>query len=127
PADFKAAEQVATTLLRAVGGNRPHIYDIDADLRPEGKGGPLARSLEGFRAYYENYAQPWERLAMVRARIAAGDRDLADRFFAVLDPFVWRGGMSDDERREIRRIKARIEHERIPASEDAQYHLKLGR
>ena len=127
PADFAAAERIATTLLRDVGGNRPHIYDLDADLRPEGKDGPLARSLDAYRTYFENYAQPWERLAMVRARAVAGDADLARRFFAVLDPFVWRDGISDDERREIRRVKARVENERIPATDDAQYHLKLGR
>lgn len=127
PADFKEALRVATSLLHGVGGHRPHIYDLDADLRPEGKDGPLARSLDGFRTYYESYAQPWERLAMVRARAVAGDRDLAARFFDVLDPFVWRGGVSEAERREIRRVKARVETERIAASEDAQYHLKLGR
>ncbi len=57
----------------------------------------------------------------------AGDRELANRFFEVLDPFVWQDGLSEADRREIRRIKARVEHERIPANEDAQYHLKLGR
>ncbi|MEY2422708.1 MAG: [glutamine synthetase] adenylyltransferase / [glutamine synthetase]-adenylyl-L-tyrosine [Acidimicrobiaceae bacterium] len=127
PSDFAVAERVATSLLRDVGGNRPHIYDLDADLRPEGKDGPLARSLEGFRTYFEGYAQPWERLAMVRARAVAGDPDLASRFFEVLEPFVWRDGLSDSDRREIRRIKARVEHERIPANEDAKFHLKLGR
>ena len=127
PADFAAAERVATTLLHRVGGNRPHIYDLDADLRPEGKDGPLARSLDAYRSYYESYAQPWERLAMVRARPVAGDPDLTSRFLDVLDAFVWRDGVSDVERREIRRIKARVEHERIPAKEDATYHLKLGR
>jgi glutamate-ammonia-ligase adenylyltransferase len=127
PADFAVAERVATTLLRDVGGNRPHIYDLDADLRPEGKDGPLARSLDAFHTYFESYAQPWERLAMVRARAVAGDADVARRFFDVLDPFVWREELSDEERREIRRIKARVETERIPPNEDAQYHLKLGR
>jgi glutamate-ammonia-ligase adenylyltransferase len=127
PADFEAAERTATTLLRVVGGNRPHIYDIDADLRPEGKDGPLARSIDAFRLYYEQYAQPWERLAMVRARAVGGDADVAARFFDVLEPFVWKGGITDAERREIRRIKARVETERIPAHEDPQYHLKLGR
>ena len=127
PADFAAAERVATTLLHHVGGNRPHIYDLDADLRPEGKDGPLARSLDAYRAYYDTYAQPWERLAMVRARPVAGDADLAARYLEVLNTFVWRDGLSDAERREIRRVKARVEHERIPAQEDAAYHLKLGR
>jgi len=127
PADFKEAERIATSLLRGVGGNHPHIYDLDPDLRPEGKDGPLARSLDGYRTYYEGYAQPWERMAMVRARVIAGDRGLGRRFFDVLDPFVWRGSVSETERREIRRIKARVENERIAANEDAQYHLKLGR
>src|SRR5947199_1133138 len=64
---------------------------------------------------------------MGRARPVAGDAAVAKRFFDVLDPFVWRDGLSDADRREIRRIKARVENERIPANEDAQYHLKLGR
>jgi glutamate-ammonia-ligase adenylyltransferase len=124
--DFAAAERVAVQLLRSVGGNVPHIYDIDLDLRPEGKDGPLARSLDGFRTYFDRWAQPWERLAMARARFAAGDRDVADRFLDVLAPFVWEQPVSIDERREIRRIKARVERERIPAGEDPQFHLKLG-
>jgi glutamate-ammonia-ligase adenylyltransferase len=127
PDDFAAAERVATTLLRTIGGNRPHIYDVDADLRPEGKDGPLARSLEAYRTYYAQYAQPWERMAMVRARPVVGDPGVVDRFQDVLDAFVWRDGLSEEERREIRRIKARVEHERISAKEDAAYHLKLGR
>jgi glutamate-ammonia-ligase adenylyltransferase len=125
-ADFEAAERVATALLHHVGGHRPHIYDIDANLRPEGKDGPLARSLAGYRTYLGTYAQPWERLAMVRARAAAGDPDVAARFFEVLDPFVWGRELSEPERREIRRVKARIERERIPTTEDPQFHLKLG-
>src|SRR4051794_14280422 len=127
PDDFAAAERVATTLLRTVGGNRPHIYDVDADLRPEGKDGPLARSLEAYRGYYDQYAQPWERIAMVRARPVVGDPKVIERFQQVLDAFVWRDGLSDEERREIRRIKARVENERISSKEDAAYHLKLGR
>ena len=127
PSDFTAAERVATALLSSVGGNRPHIYDLDADLRPEGKDGPLARSLDGYREYFERWAQPWERLAMVRARPIAGDRAVAERFMELRDDFVWGAPFTDADRREIRRIKARVEHERIPANEDPQYHLKLGR
>lgn len=127
PSDFQAAERIATQVLQRIGGNRPHIYDVDADLRPEGKDGPLARSVEAYRTYYERYAQPWERLAMVRARPIGGDVSLIGRFLEVLDEFVWHTGISESERREIRRVKARVEHERISAREDAQYHLKLGR
>ncbi|HEY2815206.1 MAG TPA: bifunctional [glutamine synthetase] adenylyltransferase/[glutamine synthetase]-adenylyl-L-tyrosine phosphorylase [Acidimicrobiales bacterium] len=125
--DFALAERVATTLLSSIGGNRPHIYDLDPDLRPEGKDGPLARSLEGYCEYFERWAAPWERLALIRARPVAGDRALAARFMGVRDAFVWDTPFTDEDRREIRRIKARVEHERIPAAEDPQYHLKLGR
>jgi glutamate-ammonia-ligase adenylyltransferase len=127
PDDFAAAERIATSLLSSIGGNRPHIYDVDADLRPEGKDGPLARSLDGYREYFERWAQPWERLAMIRARAVVGDRGVVERFLQVRDEFVWGTPLSDNDRREIRRIKARVENERIPANEDPQYHLKLGR
>ncbi len=125
--DFAVAERVATSLLSSIGGNRPHVYDIDADLRPEGKGGPLARSLEGYREYFGRWAQPWERLAMVRARPVAGDRGVARSFMQLRDDFVWGTPITENDRRDIRRIKARIENERIPANEDPEYHLKLGR
>jgi glutamate-ammonia-ligase adenylyltransferase len=127
PSDFAAAETMATELMRFVGAGTPRIYEMDANLRPEGKQGPLARSVEAYRAYFERYAQPWERLAMTRARPVAGDIGLGHRLVDELRPLVWRDGLSDDDRREIRRIKARVERERIPPNEDPQFHLKLGR
>jgi glutamate-ammonia-ligase adenylyltransferase len=64
---------------------------------------------------------------MLRARPVAGDSDVAAAFMNVVDEFVWAPGLSADDTREIRRVKARIERERIPAGEDPQFHLKLGR
>jgi hypothetical protein len=87
----------------------------------------LARSVEGFATYFSRWALVWERQAMIRARPVAGDMALADRFMALLDDFVWGRGLSDDEIREIRRIKARVERERIPPTDDPKFHLKLGR
>jgi glutamate-ammonia-ligase adenylyltransferase len=87
----------------------------------------LARSLEGYRRYFERNAVTWERQAMSRARFVAGDSDIGRRFMALLDDFVWEPGLSEDDLREIRRIKARIEKERIPSSENPEFHLKLGR
>lgn len=126
-ADVEEAERAATAALAFLDGAIPVLYDVDPDLRPEGRQGPLARTPEGYHAYFERWAQPWERLAMVRARPAAGDPVLGQRLLETVAPFVWRAGMDDGERREIRRIKARIEHERIPSGEDPQFHLKLGR
>ncbi len=125
--DFEEAERAATAVLRFLGGPVPVLYDVDPDLRPEGRQGPLARSLDGYRSYLERWAQPWERLALVRARPAAGDAGLGERFLATVEPFVWQAALADADRREIRRIKARVERERIPAGEDPEFHLKLGR
>jgi glutamate-ammonia-ligase adenylyltransferase len=125
-ADFAEAERVAEGLLRFVSGSTPPIYQLDPGLRPEGKQGPLARSLDGFHQYFDRWAQPWERLALVRARPCAGDPEVGKRFLDGLDGFVW-APLSEEDRREIRRIKARVEQERIPPGEDPQFHLKLGR
>ena len=127
--DFGAAERAAEALMRFVNGPTPsaRIYALDADLRPEGKQGPLARSLDGYRTYYGRWAQTWERQALVRARPVAGDMDLGQQFMDVAAAFVWDRPFGDDEEREIRRMKARVERERIPSGDDPQFHLKLGR
>jgi glutamate-ammonia-ligase adenylyltransferase len=129
PADFDAAEKFATALMKEIGATTAEgqTFRIDADLRPEGKQGPLARSLEGFRRYYERWAQTWEFQALLKARVVAGDRDLGARFMSLVEPFVHRDPFPTDEEREIRRMKARIERERIPTGEDPEFHLKLGR
>jgi glutamate-ammonia-ligase adenylyltransferase len=127
-ADRAEAERLATALLRFVDGGTPaaRIYELDPDLRPEGKQGSLARSLHGFTQYHERWAKTWERQAMTRARPVAGDLALGDRLLAQIQPFVW-GPLRPDDEREIRRMKARVERERIPADQDPDYHLKLGR
>jgi glutamate-ammonia-ligase adenylyltransferase len=127
-ADADAANHVTEELMRVVKGVTPaaRIYLLDADLRPEGKQGPLARSLAGYATYYERWAETWERQALVRARPVAGDTGVGARFMELIEPHVWHD-LADDEAREIRRMKARIERERMPPGEDPQYHLKLGR
>jgi glutamate-ammonia-ligase adenylyltransferase len=130
--DGEASPQVelaAEQLLRVVQGPAPasRLYVLDAGLRPEGRQGPLARSVDAFDVYYRRWAQVWERQALLRARVAAGDRGVGERFMTVAAAFLWDGPFGDSEIRDIRRMKARIEHERIPAGEDPQFHLKLGR
>ena len=123
------ARRLAAGLMRFIGGSTPsgRIYAIDADLRPEGKSGPLARSLTAYETYWRDSALTWERQAMTRARFAAGDQGLGAELFDRIEDQVWGGGLGPDEIREIRRMKARIETERIPAGEDPEFHLKLGR
>jgi glutamate-ammonia-ligase adenylyltransferase len=121
--------RTATDLRRFLQGATPatRLWSVDVDLRPEGKQGLLARSVEGYRTYFERWARVWERQAMARARAVAGDADVAAALLGVLDEAVWQPGLSADDEREIRRMKARVERERIPAGEDPQFHLKLGR
>ena len=126
--DTTVAEADATRLLRLLNGDTPvrRIYLVDVSLRPEGRDGPLARSLYGFANYYRRWAGTWERQALLRARPVAGNEDLGRRFME-LARTVTAEPLSDEEVREIRRMKARIESERIPANEDPDFHLKLGR
>lgn len=127
--DHATAEQTATLLMQEIGATTAdgQTFRIDAELRPEGKNGPLARSLAGYREYYERWVATWELQSLLRARPVAGDDDLAARFLALIEPFVYREPFPPDEAREVRRIKARVERERIPPGEDPQFHLKLGR
>jgi glutamate-ammonia-ligase adenylyltransferase len=101
-------------------------YTIDADLRPEGRKGPLSRSLASFRRYYEEWVEPWELLAMVRARPIAGHQGLLVSYFETIEPILWRQALPREVVLAIRAIKARVEAERIPAGEDPDFHLKLG-
>jgi glutamate-ammonia-ligase adenylyltransferase len=127
--DFEEATRLAMGLRRFVAGATPteRIWNIDLDLRPEGKQGPVARSVDAYSTYFHRWALVWERQAMLRARPIAGDPDVAQRFMELLEEFVWEPGLSVDDAREIRRMKARIERERIPPGEDPAFHLKLGR
>ncbi len=102
--------------------------DIDADLRPEGKAGPLVRSLASYAAYYERWSSPWEAQALLRATPIAGSRELGERFTALIDPLRYpAGGLDVAARREARRLKARMEAERLPRGADPTLHTKLGR
>jgi glutamate-ammonia-ligase adenylyltransferase len=100
---------------------------VDADLRPEGRQGPLSRSLASYAAYYARWAQVWESQALLRAAPIAGDADLAEEFLALVAPVRYpAGGLSAEQVREIRRIKARMETERLPRGVDPKLALKMG-
>jgi glutamate-ammonia-ligase adenylyltransferase len=101
---------------------------IDADLRPEGKQGPLVRSLGSYAEYYRRWSLPWESQALLRAYPIAGDVELGRRFLEVIDPLRYpEGGIDEADQREIRRLKARMEAERLPRGVDPAMHIKLGR
>ena len=128
-ADHEEALRSATGLLRFVAGDTPahRIFRVDTNLRPEGRQGPLCRSISGYASYFDRWALTWERQAMARARPVAGDPELGERFMGLLDRVVWDRPFTDDDEREIRRMKARVQRERLPPGEDPEFHLKLGR
>ncbi|CAA9356741.1 MAG: Glutamate-ammonia-ligase adenylyltransferase [uncultured Frankineae bacterium] len=100
---------------------------VDADLRPEGKQGPLSRSLSSYAAYYARWSSVWEAQALLRAAPLVGDADLAARFLDAVAPVRWpQGGLTEAHVREIRRIKARMEGERMPRGVDPKLVLKMG-
>jgi glutamate-ammonia-ligase adenylyltransferase len=113
---------------RVIGllGSTPPIFKVDAELRPEGRSGPIVRSLQSYLVYYERWASLWEFQALTRARHCAGDHALAMRLLGNVSRRVWRPVLDDEEITEIRRMKARIERERVKAREDPRFQVKLG-
>ncbi len=127
--DSDEAERVASGLLRFVGGDTPaeRIWAVDADLRPEGRSGPLTRSFEAWDGYLDRWASMWERQAYLRVRAVAGDADLGRRLVERIHQAVWERPLTPSDEREVRRMKVRMERERIAPGEDPEFHLKLGR
>ena len=128
-AEQVAAVRVASLMLEALGPGGPlgPALTLDLALRPEGKQGPAARSLDAFTSYWERWAETWEMQALLRARPAAGDPGLAAEFLAAAQARVYRPGFGPEEERAVRHMKARIERERLAAQEDPLFHTKLGR
>lgn len=128
PEDQSSAETFAQKLLSLVANPAPtrHLYPLDYDLRPEGKKGVLARSIDGCVDYYKNWAENWERQALVRVRPIVGDEAVIASFMSIVETFVWSRPLTHEATREMRMLKARMETERIPRNEDPNYHLKLG-
>jgi [glutamine synthetase] adenylyltransferase / [glutamine synthetase]-adenylyl-L-tyrosine phosphorylase len=119
------AEQVRT-LLGTPSADPP--LEVDAGLRPEGRNGSLVRTLSSYAQYYDQWAQPWEIQALLRAHRVAGDEDLGERFLLMADKTRFPpGGVSAEAVQEIRRIKARVDSERLPRGADPNTHTKLGR
>lgn len=102
--------------------------EVDPDLRPEGKNGPMVRTVESYAAYYAKWSSVWEFQALLRADAVAGDEALRARFTELIDPLRFpAAGLPEADVVEVRRIKARVDDERLPRGADRHTHLKLGR
>jgi glutamate-ammonia-ligase adenylyltransferase len=131
-ADETAAGRAAHTVVQemrrllTLPGPDPALT-VDADLRPEGRQGPLVRSLASYLAYYRRWSRPWESQALLRAEPVAGDADLGAEFAAMIAEFRYPdGGIAETGVREVRRLKARMEGERMPRGVEPALHVKLG-
>ncbi|HSL08961.1 MAG TPA: bifunctional [glutamine synthetase] adenylyltransferase/[glutamine synthetase]-adenylyl-L-tyrosine phosphorylase [Pseudonocardiaceae bacterium] len=126
---LRFASSVAESVRKLLGSpSQDPPLVVDAGLRPEGRSGPLVRTLASYRAYYAQWAQTWEAQALLRATPVAGDKDLGERFIAEIDPVRYpAGGLTARQATEIRRMKARVDSERLPRGADPTTHTKLGR
>lgn len=125
-----SAHQVANEVQKKIVALSEDVLfplELDAGLRPEGKNGPLVRSFDAYEAYYRRWALGWEAQALLRARALVGEPTLLADFMDMADQVRYPASFSDQDAREIRRIKARVESERLPQGADPTRHLKLGR
>ncbi|GAT73278.1 bifunctional [glutamine synthetase] adenylyltransferase/[glutamine synthetase]-adenylyl-L-tyrosine phosphorylase [Microbacterium hydrocarbonoxydans] len=127
--DPQRAQSLASQI---VSGLREHLtdhrvpLDLDADLRPEGRNGPVVRSFDAYAEYYRRWSLSWEAQALLRARGVAGSQKLIARFTELADSIRYPALLDLQGTREIKRIKARVEGERLPQGADPRRHLKLG-
>ena len=129
-ASDEEAQQRAEVIVRALSRLTEDLripLDLDINLRPEGKNGAIVRSLESYRAYYARWSLTWEAQALLRARPVVGDVGVLREFTAIADEVRYPVAIAEQDVREVKRIKARVEAERLPQAADPSRHLKLGR
>lgn len=122
----KAAEQIVHQ-IRELSADTRLSFELDLDLRPEGRQGAIVRSFDSYSAYYERWSDSWEAQALLRARPIAGSSQLVSGFESLINQYRYPQKVDPKDVIEIRRIKARVENERLPQGADPKRHLKLGR
>lgn len=123
----RAATHVANRVRALLGTTTAQMsLGVDMDLRPEGRSGPMSRTVGSYREYYGRWASTWERQALLRARPAAGPGDLLEEFIATVDPIRYGPEPTTSQLRDIRLLKARMETERLPRGIEPNRHVKLG-
>ena len=120
------AARAARTAERVMNAIRDAGWEPDADLRPEGRSGPIAKSFAGYLEYWERYAELWEFQSLTRARHVAGDEALGARFCSFAADFAYPEYLPVERVAAIRRMRERVERERVRPPEAARFHFKLG-
>jgi glutamate-ammonia-ligase adenylyltransferase len=126
PASQQLAEKITSELLDLV--RDPLLpFELDLALRPEGKNGPTVKSLKAYAAYYQKWAEIWEYQALLKARPLSGTNELQAAFIDLISSYRYPQELEARAVIEVRRIKARVEAERLPQGADPLRHLKLGK
>ncbi len=102
-----------------------HVFRVDMRLRPEGRFGPLTRSLSGFRAYYESWAEGWEFQSLIKARFIAGDHTVGNQYSELITPYIYRERVSEAVLTEVRENKRRIE-QKCDIEGETETNVKTG-
>ncbi len=102
-----------------------YAYKIDLRLRPSGNSGPLVASLESFREYHRTSSATWERQALIRGRVVAGDQRLAAEVEQARQEFVFGQGLSAQGVAEIAAMRQRIERE-LGSESPQEINIKYG-
>jgi glutamate-ammonia-ligase adenylyltransferase len=123
PEAFAEASRVAEQVLAGV---REEGFEADADLRPEGKNGPLARSMAAYLEYWQGWAKTWEFQALLKSRMVAGDEQLGRRFVLAAEDAAYAETLPLERVAEIRRMRVRMEEERVRPPDARRFHFKLG-
>lgn len=123
----QAEAEILVSEIRRLSSDQSLEFELDLDLRPEGKNGPIVRSIDSYAAYYKRWAGTWESQALLRARLISGEQEVAGSFIELINRYRYPKQIENSAIVEIRRIKARVEVERLPQGADPKRHLKLGR
>jgi [glutamine synthetase] adenylyltransferase / [glutamine synthetase]-adenylyl-L-tyrosine phosphorylase len=123
PEAFEEAERAAGVLLARI---REAGFEADPDLRPEGRSGPLARSLTAYLEYWQRWGQTWEFQSLIKARLVAGDEALGRRLLSIAEDFAYPEALPFEKVAEIRRMRVRMESERVRPADARRFHFKLG-
>ncbi len=100
------------------------VFRVDLRLRPHGASGPLAVSFDAMEQYYQVHGREWERYALIKARVVAGDRAAGAELLARLKPFVFRKYLDYGAIESLRAMKTLIERE--VARKGMEANVKLG-
>ncbi|MGH2724261.1 MAG: bifunctional [glutamine synthetase] adenylyltransferase/[glutamine synthetase]-adenylyl-L-tyrosine phosphorylase [Actinomycetota bacterium] len=123
PQAFAEAERAATAVL---AGIRDRGFEADPDLRPEGRSGPLARSLAAYLEYWERWGQTWEFQSLLKTRFVAGQEELGRRLVGAAGDFAYPELLPVEREAEVRRMRVRMEQERVRPPDARRFHFKLG-